>query len=135
MAIRPRLSTRRIDNQQDDRIAYQTRSESYVISKQCEATLGLNNCNFITDTIDCLGRFLRSRQLMPGSQTTDAKRGLKPSTSITELRSVMDVCNVLQQFFSSFAGIMAPLNQRFKKEQAAAFLPLHSEGLDGMKTL
>lgn len=40
-----------------------------------------------------------------------------------------------RQFVSSFAGILAPLNQRLKTDQPKDFLLLNSEDLNAMKAI
>lgn len=88
-----------------------------------------------TDTVDYLGHEIRSTQMKLASYTIDETRGLKPPSSITELRSFLELGNVFQQPGQNFAHIAAPLNQRLKKDWSATYLTLSSKRFDAMETL
>lgn len=98
-------------------------------------TLQLKKCKFFTETINYLGHVIRPRRLDISSHTTDAIRGLKALTSLTELRSFLGLCNVFRRFVPNFARLAAPLHQRLKKDQPATFGSLNEEELNSMNSL
>lgn len=99
------------------------------------ATFKLKKCEFYTDSIDFLGHVIHLRRLELASQTTNAICELQPSTNLTELRKILCFFNVFQRFVSSFAQIVAQLNQHLKNNQPSTFTPLNGNKLHVMKAL
>lgn len=61
-------------------------------------TLKLNNCSFFFGIFDYLDHFILSRRLKLLSHTKNAIRELKQLTSLTKLRSFLDLIYVFRQF-------------------------------------
>lgn len=60
-------------------------------------TFALKNCKFVTETIECVGHFIRPSRFKESSHATGARRGLKASTSVTELWSFLELRNVVKR--------------------------------------
>lgn len=58
-----------------------------------DVTLKIENCSFFTNIIDYLGHVVRSRRLVHTSCTAGAIRNLKPPSSVTEMRSFLELYN------------------------------------------
>lgn len=87
-------------------------------------TLKLNKFLFFADTIDYLVHILRPSRLEISQNTTDATRGLKNPTIITDLESFSGLCNVFRRFVQIFARIATPLTAKLRKYQPAKICSL-----------
>lgn len=86
-----------------------------------EATVNLEKCNFFTGTITFLRHTIQQLCLEIATHITDAIKGLKPPTNITALSSLFELRNFFRPFYSNFARIAAPLNQKLNKERPTHF--------------
>lgn len=78
---------------------------------------------------------IRPKCLELSSYTTNVIRGLQLSTKLPKLRSFLGLCNFFRQLVTNFARIVAPPNQRLRKDQPATFPPLNSGELQAKETL
>lgn len=79
------------------------------------ASLTLNKCRLFADTVYYLGHVIRSGRLNLEEQTTDAAAKHQHHTKHTELRFLLDFCNVFRQFVSSSARLAAPFSKKLRK--------------------
>lgn len=98
-------------------------------------TLKLKKFTFFMDTIDYLGHVIRLKRLEIANHTAEAIHGLRPPTSLTELRSFLGLFNVSRRFVPKFARLAAPLNKRLRKDQPFTFGPLNREEMATLDVL
>lgn len=67
-----------------------------------KATLKRKKCSLITDTTDYLDHVIILKRLELRSQTTDAIRGLKPTTSLANMSSFLGLWNVYRRFVPNY---------------------------------
>lgn len=82
--------------------------------------------------IENLGHFIQPRPLEIATPTTDAIKGLKQPTIITELRYFLGLYNFFRRFVPYFAHIAVPLIQKLKKDLPKLFGPLSMDELKAM---
>lgn len=102
--------------------------EAYVI-------LQPKKCTLFTNRINYLGHVLRPNRLEVSNHTADAIRELNVPTTVTELRSFLELSNMLRRFVPNFAGIVSPLFKWFKKNQDKELGTLNEEELNAFGNL
>lgn len=64
---------------------------------------------------------IASVNLQEARETTEVIAALRCPTKISQMRLSLGQCSVCRRFVSSFAKIVAPLNQPLKKHELAKF--------------
>lgn len=67
--------------------------------------------------------------------STDLIPYLKPPRNVTELKSLLSICNVYPQFVPNFARMAAPFNKNLKQGDARTFIAITPEDHDTLGTL
>lgn len=70
-------------------------------------------------------------QFKVDNQTVDAICKLKWPTIVTDLRSILGICNVLRRFVPSLARIGSPISRDLKKQHARTLGPLDEDDPSG----
>lgn len=99
------------------------------------AILKFNEGKRFTHIFELLGHVIRSRRLYLVFHMTEAISELQSATRLTELRSLLNLCNVFQRLVANVALITASHSQHLKKDYPASFNPLDSNEHNAMETL
>lgn len=105
------------------------------LSRDVGVTLKLTKGVFFTGTLEYYGHIIRLQCLEIVVHTTDAIKGLKTRTNITERRLLLGLCNVFHCSVLNFAQIPAPLNKKLTKYKPKHFSALKDENLCAMHKL
>lgn len=100
------------------------------ILNDASVSLSLKMWKFFTETNDYLHHLNRSRRQKITSITTNTMRGLRPPTNLTELRSLLGMCNVPIHFDAKFACVVAHLERNFRNDQPSTFKNLSEKDLN-----
>lgn len=87
------------------------------LRREIEVKPKLESSKFSTETIDYVSDVIFSIRLEFPFHTTGTIRGLKAPNNFTKLQPFQLLWNVFRALLPSFARLVAPLNQRLKKEQ------------------
>lgn len=101
----------------------------------CEVTLKLKKCSFVTDTVDYLRYIIRPGNLEVATQTSDAIRDFKEPCNVAELSSFLDLCSAFRQSIPTFARITNQLNKKLCENQPQTFDNLTDDERTAMRTL
>lgn len=116
----------------DDIIVFSTTPEEHIkhsgivfrLLKDAGVTLKLRNCAFFTNRTDYFGHIIRFDPHKVVNHSADAAhKGNRPAT-ITELRFVIELCNMFRRFVPNLARIVSPLSNRLEKSQTKSLGPL-----------
>lgn len=86
--------------------------------KDVGVTLKLQKRAFFTNKVDYSGHIIRLGRLGVDSHTAEAICELKTTTTVTDLRSFLGLCNVLKRSVPNFVRIVSLLSRHLKKTQA-----------------
>ena len=82
------------------------------------ATLNAQKCEFSKTTLKILGHIIDKEGIRADPDKTAAVRGMKPPTSVTELRRFMGMVNQLGKFIPNLAQLTQPLRELLSKNKA-----------------
>jgi len=108
----------------DDVIIFSANAEQHVndvdtvLHRRREAgvTLNLENCTWIFDEVEYLGHIVRPGQLHMHNNNVDALKHAKFSTTKTQLKSLLGMCNIYRRYFNDFAKRAKPLKTLTRAE-------------------
>ena len=108
----------------DDVIIFSANAEQHVndvdtvLHRRREAgvTLNLENCTWIFDEVEYLGHIVRPGQLHMHNNNADALKHAKFSTTKTQLKSLLGMCNIYRRYFNDFAKRAKPLKTLTRAE-------------------
>lgn len=75
----------------------------------------LKTCAFSTNRIDYLGHVIKHRKLEVANHTADEIQNLQVQTTVNQLRTVLEICNVFRQSVSKFGRITSPLSKPLRR--------------------
>jgi len=84
--------------------------------REAGVTLNLENCTWIFDEVEYLGHIVRPGQLHMHSNNVDALKHAKFSTTKTQLKSLLGMCNIYRRYFNDFAKRAKPLKTLTRAE-------------------
>jgi len=108
----------------DDIIIFSANAEHYVKDvdtvlhrlREAGVTLNLEKCAWFSDEGESLGHIVRPGQLHVHNKNVDALKHAKFSTTETQLKSFLGMCNVYRRFVKDFAKRAKPLNPLTRAE-------------------
>lgn len=86
-------------------------------------------------TIDYVGHLTRQGSLKVTEKGTAAINNFKPTRNVTELPSLLELCNFLRRLVPNFAGIFAHLNKKLWKSQPMELDDLKKDELSALEKL
>lgn len=84
--------------------------------EEYEVKVKPEKCSLFASSVQYLGHILSREGIEPIRARVEAITKIKPSRSLTELRSFLATCQYYRRFVKNFAKIAAPLYERLKKE-------------------
>lgn len=103
--------------------------------KSATVTLKLQKCFFFTNRTDNVGRIVRPGRLEATRHAADTIRKFETPSTVSGLRPIIGLCNVLRRFFPNFAKIASPLSRGLKKTLAKDIGPLEKHELQALDSL
>lgn len=102
---------------------------------ELRVTFNLEKYKFTTNSIDYPGHVICTRRIKESTSTIDAMHGLKYPVSVTELRPLSRLCNVIHRFVPDTVYAAALLNKTFPKCQIQTFDRLSDDEMNALETL
>lgn len=101
----------------------------------CSVTLSLKKCEFLTNGIDYLGRYIRRGCLEKFTLTVDTICLLRCPTTLNELRSFLGLFDVFRHIVTSFARVHRSSSKELRKVQLQRFQKLTYDETTTSETL
>lgn len=103
--------------------------------QQAGVTLKLKKYFFLHNLSDYLGHPIIPVPLEVAPEAKASIGKLKQPTNVTDLRSVLELCNVFRRFVANFSRISAALNRNLRKVKPTKFDTLSQEELKALAEL